>query len=228
MNIDEAALKAEPLAVLRELLESEEAQYPAAKQGQAAQTAWVERKYAAREAARALVQLGQPVGAATAERAKAFTTHELERLAKQAGMTTALFCGSGSCVWSEGCNGVKQGHLENFAALCRTEATGIARAQQVLREMHEAQKGQPPAIDPYLFAALALDTVVPAEQAEDSAMRKDAERYRWLTKGAYIGECFTDAGTILEVHGTDKCVPIYGSVDEAIDAAISNREAGGS
>jgi hypothetical protein len=52
---------------------------------------------------------------------------------------------------------------------------------------------------------------------------QDAARYRWLTKYANIGECFTDAGTILEVHGCDRQVPdgyLWKQVDEAIDAAM--------
>jgi hypothetical protein len=52
---------------------------------------------------------------------------------------------------------------------------------------------------------------------------QDAARYRWLTKYAHIGECFTDAGTILEVHGCDRQVPdgyLWKQVDEAIDAAM--------
>jgi hypothetical protein len=62
-------------------------------------------------------------------------------------------------------------------------------------------------------------------QADDA---KDAQRYRWLTKYAYIGECFTDqvpSGVILEVTRTDRRVPdacgIAASVDTAIDAAIA-------
>lgn len=50
--------------------------------------------------------------------------------------------------------------------------------------------------------------------------RLDAERYRWLTKHAYIGECFTDSGTVYEVHNCDRMVPIKGSIDDAIDAAM--------
>lgn len=58
----------------------------------------------------------------------------------------------------------------------------------------------------------------PAEEGRDAA---DARRYRWLTKHAYIGECFTDNGVFLEVQNTDRRVPIDGSVDAAIDAAIT-------
>lgn len=52
---------------------------------------------------------------------KRLTTGELE-----AGMETALFSGSGSCVWSEGCNGVKQDHLERFAALAAALPSQVA------------------------------------------------------------------------------------------------------
>jgi hypothetical protein len=67
-------------------------------------------------------------------------------------------------------------------------------------------------------------------QADDA---KDAQRYRWLTKYAYIGECFTDqvpSGVILEVTRTDRRVPdacgIAASVDTAIDAAIAAEQKG--
>lgn len=44
---------------------------------------------------------------------------DLEKLAIEAGMESALNMGSGSCVSSFGCNGVTQEHLEKFAALVR-------------------------------------------------------------------------------------------------------------
>ena len=108
----------------------------------------------------------------------------------------------------------------------QSEAPGIARAQQVLREMHEAQKGQPPAVDPYLFAALALDAVVPAEQAEDSAMRKDAMRWQYV-KGIARHELSWRGRT-----WTFDLASNSANLDAATDAAIAaigrNREAGGS
>ena len=54
--------------------------------------------------------------------------------------------------------------------------------------------------------------------ADDS---RDAARYRWLTRHAFIGECFTENGTVLEVQNTDRRVPINGAVNDAIDAAIA-------
>jgi hypothetical protein len=42
--------------------------------------------------------------------------------AREAGMCEALNHGSGSCVWTEGCNGVSQQHLERFASLVRSAA----------------------------------------------------------------------------------------------------------
>ncbi|WP_337881847.1 hypothetical protein [Chromobacterium haemolyticum] len=60
-----------------------------------------------------------------------------------------------------------------------------------------------------------------------SALEQDAARYRWLTQDAYIGECFTERGTVLEICGTDREIPVYherstdrDEVDAAIDAAM--------
>jgi len=62
-------------------------------------------------------------------------------------------------------------------------------------------------------------------EAENAALRADAERYRWLTKHAFICKCHTDDGVILQVHNTDRAVPISGPVDAAIDAAIDEARA---
>lgn len=45
----------------------------------------------------------------------------LERLATQAGMVSLLNQGAASCVYSEGCDGVAQQHLEKFAELVVVE-----------------------------------------------------------------------------------------------------------
>ncbi|MDR6447432.1 hypothetical protein J2794_003548 [Paraburkholderia terricola] len=50
---------------------------------------------------------------------------------------------------------------------------------------------------------------------------RDAARYRWLTKHAYVGECNTYEGAVLEVFGTGRRVAKRGSIGEAIDAAIA-------
>ena len=54
---------------------------------------------------------------------------------------------------------------------------------------------------------------------------RDAARYRWLTAHAFVGECFTDDGTILEIQNTDRRVPDFvgrrSTVSAAIDAAIA-------
>lgn len=44
---------------------------------------------------------------------------ELEKMVEAAGMVNVLNHGSGSCVYSEGCHGVTQEHLERFAELVR-------------------------------------------------------------------------------------------------------------
>jgi hypothetical protein len=72
--------------------------------------------------------------------------------------------------------------------------------------------------------------MTPYEDMADNA--RDAARYRWLTKNAYIGPCFTDqveSGVILEVGGCDRRVPDevgeYSDVGAAIDAAIATERA---
>ena len=49
----------------------------------------------------------------------------IEELAKEAGMESALNMGSGSCVSSPGCNGVTQKQLEIFACLVAERCAGI-------------------------------------------------------------------------------------------------------
>lgn len=39
----------------------------------------------------------------------------IESIALRIGMQSAMNQGSGSCVWTEGCNGVSQAHLMAFA-----------------------------------------------------------------------------------------------------------------
>lgn len=46
---------------------------------------------------------------------------QLGPLVEAAGMVNVLNHGSGSCVYSEGCNGVTQEHLERFAELVRAD-----------------------------------------------------------------------------------------------------------
>jgi hypothetical protein len=71
---------------------------------------------------------------------------------------------------------------------------------------------------------------VPADKL--AKLQRDAARYRWLTKDAYIGECYTDqvpSGVILEVHGVERRVPDevgeFCDVGEAIDAAMAAESA---
>jgi DNA-binding CsgD family transcriptional regulator len=48
---------------------------------------------------------------------------DLERTAIAAGMQSALNMGSGSCVYSDGCHGVTQEHLQLFASLVRGQSS---------------------------------------------------------------------------------------------------------
>jgi hypothetical protein len=70
---------------------------------------------------------------------------------------------------------------------------------------------------------------VPADKLAE--LQREAARYRWLTKNAFIGECYTDSGTILEVMNCDRRVPDEVgeccNVGEAIDAAIAAEGAPG-
>ena len=50
---------------------------------------------------------------------------DIEQLAREAGMESALNQGSGSCVFSPGCNGVTQEHIEHFARLVAERCAGI-------------------------------------------------------------------------------------------------------
>ncbi|WP_148716456.1 hypothetical protein [Chitinolyticbacter meiyuanensis] len=63
--------------------------------------------------------------------------------------------------------------------------------------------------------------------------REDAARYRWLTQYAYVGECYTEVGMVLEIQNCDREVPSIGSgaclqgrerVAAAIDAAIAQEQ----
>jgi hypothetical protein len=68
---------------------------------------------------------------------------------------------------------------------------------------------------------ISMETAIQAAAAlrESEEWRRDAERYKWLTKNAYVGETYTHQGTVFEVHGCDREVPIDDDVDAAIDAA---------
>lgn len=70
----------------------------------------------------------------------------------------------------------------------------------------------------------------PACTAADklAELQREAARYRWLTKNAYVGVCFTDqveSGQILEIGGCDRRVPDevgeFCDVGKAIDAAMA-------
>lgn len=78
------------------------------------------------------------------------------------------------------------------------------------------------------FAAAANPVTVLALLDRIAELQQDAARYRWLTQDAYIGECFTERGTVLEICGTDREIPVYherstdrDEVDAAIDAAMT-------
>ncbi|MGY8624274.1 ead/Ea22-like family protein [Chromobacterium violaceum] len=81
----------------------------------------------------------------------------------------------------------------------------------------------------------SLDTAgatIRAQAARIAELERDAARYRWLTQDAYIGECFTDRGVVLEICGTDREIPVFHEratdreeVDAAIDAALMESNA---
>ena len=56
----------------------------------------------------------------------------LEQLAIAAGMESALDMGAASCVWSDGCDGVAQSHLERFRSLAEQQAE--ARIIETMRK----------------------------------------------------------------------------------------------
>ena len=67
---------------------------------------------------------------------------DIEVFAIAAGMDSALNLGSGSCVSSDGCNGVTQDHLEKFAAMVQTAererwTIAVAHAAAELSELDE-------------------------------------------------------------------------------------------
>ncbi|WP_043635998.1 hypothetical protein [Chromobacterium haemolyticum] len=77
------------------------------------------------------------------------------------------------------------------------------------------------------WLALTMASHIDAQAARIAELEQDAARYRWLTQDAYIGECFTERGTVLEICGTDREIPVYherstdrDEVDAAIDAAM--------
>ena len=53
------------------------------------------------------------------------------------------------------------------------------------------------------------------------ACQKYEDRYRWLTRRAFIGRRYTDDGSFLVIQNLQCEVPIKGSVNEAIDAALA-------
>ncbi|MCD0492289.1 ead/Ea22-like family protein [Chromobacterium violaceum] len=81
-------------------------------------------------------------------------------------------------------------------------------------------------------AVLALLDRIDAQAARIAELERDAARYRWLTQDAYVGECFTERGGVLEICGTDREVPVLherstdrDEVDAAIDAALTESNA---
>lgn len=61
---------------------------------------------------------------------------DLKSLAVQAGMMEQLNQGAASCVYSEGCNGVAQDHLQRFAALVAQDGVAdLLGENKVLREL---------------------------------------------------------------------------------------------
>lgn len=65
--------------------------------------------------------------------------HPLSAAVEAAGMVNVLNHGSGSCVYSEGCHGVTQEHLERFAELVREHL--LDRVRQALLDTSEEGDG---------------------------------------------------------------------------------------
>lgn len=63
------------------------------------------------------------------------------------------------------------------------------------------------------------------QSPEVQALRRDAERYRWLTKNAYVGEWVTSDGYEYRVDGADREVVDADNVHAAIDAAMEKQAA---
>ena len=75
-----------------------------------------------------------------------------------------------------------------------------------------------------LSVANAIETAVLAKLAD---VLKDSDRLDWILHHAYVSECFTDHGTVLEIAGTDRQVPrpdnwrqVPYPILNAIDAAM--------
>ena len=84
---------------------------------------------------------------------------QLGPLVEAAGMVNVLNHGSGSCVYSEGCHGVTQEHLERFAELVRADER--ERWQRIAAAAQEVTTGAEDRIvhfrvPSHLMAALAL------------------------------------------------------------------------
>lgn len=84
---------------------------------------------------------------------------QLGPMVEAAGMVSVLNHGSGSCVYSEGCHGVTQEHLERFAELVRADER--ERWQRIAAAAQEVTTGAEDRIvhfrvPSHLMAALAL------------------------------------------------------------------------
>lgn len=68
----------------------------------------------------------------------------IEQMVVEAGMVSLMNHGGASCVYSEGCHGVTQEHLERFAALVRAqaleEAATVCDSMQDHEELQKANK----------------------------------------------------------------------------------------
>lgn len=56
----------------------------------------------------------------------------IEEMAREAGMVSRLNMGAASCVYSLGCNGVTQEHLEAFARLVAQECAALCKDRESL------------------------------------------------------------------------------------------------
>lgn len=71
-------------------------------------------------------------------RKASMTKIDIEAIAREAGMESALNMGAPSCVWTEGCEGVSQQHLQRFAALL------LEKAAQVCEGIDQAASSNAP------------------------------------------------------------------------------------
>jgi hypothetical protein len=114
-------------------------------------------------------------------------------------------------------------------ALSKPAAFALLTKGLALNERSPAARQLPEAterLESLLVSALDARHEAISDWAAIKFALRDAARYRWLTEHAFIGECFTEDGTILDIQNTDRRVPDSvgkrATVSAAIDAAIDD------